>query len=403
MSLTDLLSDEQIWNKFYEYKTSLCCPGEFSVYLSDFLANRSYLPVCEAINTGKAFPLPKKTVISKMSSSKKRTVYTYPQCENTVLKLLTYLLLRKYDGLFSDCLYSFRPGKTAKEAIKKLTRLRGITKMYSYKVDIHDYFNSVPLCKFLPILKDALSDDLRLYGFLSSLLSEPRVIERGKEITEAKGIMAGTPLSAFYANLYLCELDRHFEKAGVPYARYSDDIILFAETEEETRRHAEYIRSYLCSAGLAVNPAKECFSSPSDGFTFLGFKCVNNEIDIADATIRKLKGKMRRKTRALMRWRKRNGLPGEKAAAAFIRIFNRKLLQSADDNDLTWSYWFFSVINTEKSLHQIDLYAQDCIRFLISGKRTKARYNVRYGDLKALGYKSLVHEYYAFADKSKQN
>ena len=32
----------------------------------------------------------------------------------------------------------------------------------------------------------------------------------------------------------------------------------------------------------------------------------------------------------------------------------------------------------------------------MSGKRTKGRFDVRYADLKRLGYRSLVHEYYAF-------
>ena len=59
-----------------------------------------------------------------------------------------------------------------------------------------------------------------------------------------------------------------------------------------------------------------------------------------------------------------------------------------------------SVINTTETLHVIDRYAQDCLRTLVSGKRTKARFNVRYEDLKALGYRSLVHEYYHF-DKQK--
>jgi hypothetical protein len=62
---------------------------------------------------------------------------------------------------------------------------------------------------------------------------------------------------------------------------------------------------------------------------------------------------------------------------------------------LSWSLWYFPVINTVESLREIDRYAQDCLRFLISGRRTKARYNVRYDDLKQLGYRSLVHEYYS--------
>ena len=45
-------------------------------------------------------------------------------------------------------------------------------------------------------------------------------------------------------------------------------------------------------------------------------------------------------------------------------------------------------------IHEIDLYAQDLLRFLISGTHTKSRFNVRYKDLKELGYRSLVNEYY---------
>ena len=103
---------------------------------------------------------------------------------------------------------------------------------------------------------------------------------------------------------------------------------------------------------------------------------------------------MRRKTRALQRWRQRNELSGEKAALAFIRIFNSKLFECSENSDLTWNKWFFSVINTDTSLRIIDNFAQDCVRYLVSGKRTKSRFNVRYEDIRSLGLRSLVHEYY---------
>jgi hypothetical protein len=394
--LLEQLKDERCWEGFYAYRTSLVCPKAFAKELRAFIDEKRWLPVCEAIERGDRFPLPRKAVISKMSSQKKRTVYIYPKTENTVLKMLTWLLLRRYDGVYSPALYSFRPGKTAKDAVRTLTRTRGIWSKYCYKADIHDYFNSIPVEQFVPLLEQTLADDPALFSFLRSLLEEPRVLENGKPIEEAKGIMAGTPLSAFYANLYLKDLDAHFCEAGIPYARYSDDIILFADSEEERERHVAYLHALLADRGLTINPAKESFSGPGEPWTFLGFVCSEKRIDIAPATVYKLKQKMRRKARALQRWRKRNGVSGEKAAGAFIRIFNRKLLENSADSDLTWSYWFFSVINTPDSLREIDAYAQDCLRFLISGRRTKARFNVRYEDLKRLGYRSLVHEYYSF-------
>ena len=39
--------------------------------------------------------------------------------------------------------------------------------------------------------------------------------------------MAGTPISTFLANLHLAHMDHYFADAGILYARYSDDIILF--------------------------------------------------------------------------------------------------------------------------------------------------------------------------------
>ncbi|WP_028516345.1 reverse transcriptase/maturase family protein [Ruminococcus flavefaciens] len=394
MSLLSKLSQRECWESFYKYKSSLIGGSQLVKELRSFIDSEKYIPVYQRIISGEAFPLPRKSVISKQDTQKKRVVYTYPDAENMVLKLLTYLILRKYDGLFSTGLYSFRPNKTAKDAVRQLTRTPHISEMYSYKADISNYFNSVPIERLLPMLKEVLSDDEELYAFLSRLLTEPRVIDGNKVIIEEKGIMAGTPLSAFYADLYLMELDRTFAEKNIPYGRYSDDVILFAETEEKCREYADFLRSFITERGLDINPKKESFCTPDEGWTFLGFSYKSGVIDIAPASVEKMKNKMRRKTRALQRWRQRNELSGEKAALAFIRIFNSKLFECSENSDLTWNKWFFSVINTDTSLRIIDNFAQDCVRFLVSGKRTKSRFNVRYEDIRSLGLRSLVHEYY---------
>ena len=401
MSLLDLLSQKESWERFYEYKASLACPKASLRELRAFIDTEMWRPAVEAIREDAPFPLPRKAVISKQSSQKKRTVYVYPPAENTVLKLLTHLLLRKYDGLFSPDLYSFRPKRNAKDAFRDILKTPGIQGKYAYKADIHNYFNSVPVEKLLPDLQAVLQDDPALYGFLSRLLREPCVLDRGEAVTESKGIMAGTPLSSFYANLYLRDLDRLFSKEGIPYSRYSDDIIVFSDSRAECEALAGRIRAFLADKGLTMNPDKEQFFTPEEGFIFLGFSYRKGTIDIAPASVMKLKRKMRRKARALMRWQDRAGTTPEKAAKAFIRVFNRKLFEATEEHDLSWSRWFFSVINTTESLRVIDAYAQDCIRTILTGTHTKLRYNARYADLKALGYRSLVHAY--FSARKKEN
>ena len=402
MSLLDRLSQPESWERFYEYRVSRGGEGGFQRELRRFIDGRAYLPVCARIRAHEPFPLPKKAEVGKLSSEKKRTVYTYPFAENTVLKLLTWLLLRQYDGLFSENLYSFRPNRGAKDAIRFLTRVPQAKTLYAYKADVSNYFNSVPVERLLPMLREATADDPRLFLFLSALLSEPLALENGRAVAEQKGIMAGTPLASFYANLYLRALDRHFMEAGVYYARYSDDMLLLAESPAALETQVMYLREFLEARGLALNPEKEQYFSPAEGWTFLGFSYRAGVVDIAPVSVTKLKKKMRRKARALERWQRRNDRTGLDAAKAFIRVFNRKLFENPAENELTWTRWFFPVITTAASLHTIDRYAEDCIRFLLTGTRTKARYNARYDDIKTLGFRSLVHAYYDFNKENKE-
>ena len=129
-SLLDQLSRPDVWEEFYEYKAGLACPKSFLKELRSFIDRQAYVPVCGAMAAGERFPLPRRSVISKTSSQKKRVVYCYPPEENITLKLLTWLLLRRYDGLFAGNLWSFRPGRAAKDAVLRLRRLpasRGCT------------------------------------------------------------------------------------------------------------------------------------------------------------------------------------------------------------------------------------------------------------------------------------
>ena len=82
-----------------------------------------------------------------------------------------------------------------------------------------------------------------------------------------------------------------------------------------------------------------------------------------------------------------------------ITYFNRKFFDSDPESEgrtLTWARWYFPVITTTDGLREIDHYLQQCIRVVRTGKHNSATARIPYEDLKALGYRSLVHEYYSF-------
>jgi retron-type reverse transcriptase len=397
MDILSQLSSHKCWQQFFDHKKdSGHLPPQDEKQLSAFIQRQGYLPVVQRIVNGDGFAPPRRSAISKMSSQKKRIVYTYAPDENWVLKFMTHLLIRKYDHLYADNLYSFRAGRSVKDAIHDLHRAKEIGNMWSYKADISNYFNSIPVEQLLPIMEHTLKEESVLLQFLSGLLTNPSVTEQGAVIEDHhKGIMAGTPFSTFLANLYLMDLDQYFERKNRIYARYSDDMILFSPSKEELERDILRIHALLRSKGLTMNPDKESVTAPGEMWTFLGFSFRQGIIDIAPASIQKLKAKMRRKMRALERWRDRKNHEGIHAARSFIKTFNRKLLEGGKDHDLSWALWYFPTITTTESLQLIDRYAQQCIRTLATGKHTKAAYNFRYDDMKHLGYISLVNRYYS--------
>ena len=399
MGILEQTASQQTWEEFLGHRLQ---KGRFNWRGFDeadlFVERKEYLPVAEKIIGGGKFDPPQKKLVNKMGSDKKRVVYYYGQQEMAFLKLISFLLY-KYDSSFASNCYAFRRGLRASDAVLRVHKLVRDKRFWAYKTDIHDYFNSIPVEKLLPRLRSLMQDDPQLYGFFERMLSDDRVVSDGELIHEKHGVMAGVPTAPFFADVYLSDVDHYFEDQGVIYARYSDDIIVFAKDRDSLEARKTKLLEFILDAGLEVNPAKERIFSPDEPYEFLGFSCKGDKIDIGASSVEKMKGKIRRKTKALLRWKKRRDIAPEKAMERMIAFFNRKFFDTDPDEDgrpLTWARWYFPVITTDEGLRTIDHYLQQSIRTLSTGRHNSSNYKVSYDTLKALGYRNLVHEYYEY-------
>lgn len=393
-SILSQLTRQETWEEFLAYRLM---KGRFTWHEFDqadrFVEQEAYLHLAQRIAQGEGLGIPRKKIVNKMGTGKKRVVYSFAPDEMVILKLIAFKLY-DYDACFSPNCYAFRRGIKASDAIFRVRRAIGDRRMWAYKLDIHDYFNSISIDILLPMLAEMLADDQPLYCFFEKMLTDNRVEYNGATILEQHGVMAGTPTAPFLADVYLKEVDKYFHDAHVVYARYSDDIILFAPDRETLMGYKSQMAEFLRKYQLEVNPDKEKIYSPDDAYEFLGFKCHGFDIDISEATKKKMKGKIKRATKSLMRWRIRNNMEPEKAMKGLINHFNRVFFENDDTETLTWSRWFFPVINQTDGLKEIDHYLQQNIRFLSTGKHNKTNYKTDYAQLKQLGYRSLVNEYY---------
>ena len=396
VSIIFQLTRQDTWEAFLAYRLM---KGRFCWHEFDeadaFVEREDYLPLATKIAQGERLGIPTKKLVNKMGSGKKRVVYSFAPDEMLILKVIAFLLY-KYDDQFAPNCYAFRRGLKAHDAVHRINKAIQGQKMWAYKLDIHDYFNSIDIGLLLPMLKEMLADDPPLYSFFEKLLTTNLAISNGQVIEEHHGVMAGSPTAPFLADVYLKEVDRYYYNKGVVYARYSDDIIMFALDYETLQEYKNQMHNFLAQAHLEVNPDKEKIYSPDEAYEFLGFKCHGHDVDISEATKKKMKGKISRQARSLLRWSHKKHIEPEKAMKALINYFNRKFFESDDPETLTWSRWFFPVITQTDGLKEIDHYLQQNIRFLSTGKHNKANFKVDYEHLKALGYRSLVNEYYKF-------
>ena len=390
MTILSALTEEGSWRAFLADQNGRhrLSKAEASA-LETFIAEKRYPESVESIRFG----YPEKMILSKMGSGKKRVVYSYSPDETWVLKHLANLLY-KYDGAMQESCYSFRKSRTVKTAVDRILTIRELDGKYAVKADIHDYFNSIDVPELMDMLGRVIDDDPELLDLMENLLTQDRCVSGGLVTEEKRGAMAGVPLSSFFANVYLTDLDREFEERGTPYFRYSDDILIFTESEEEARDALEYLEKRLAEKKLSLNPSKVSLSRPGEGWEFLGFRYSDGGIGLARATVDKMKGKIRRKARKLIRKRKRKGLPFEKAARSMIRSFDQKFYDLTGNREYTWTGFYFPALTRTDELHEIDEYMVENLRYLATGRHYKGNYRVTYDELKRFGYTPLVAEYY---------
>lgn len=402
--LNEDLENDIKWNEYLNYKLSKDYINKKEKdELINFIQNKKYKKICDELVNGKyIFSIPKKHIISKGATNKKRVVYTYNEDEMMLLKYISYVLY-DYDYIFSPNLYSFRKNNSVKRAIKNISNIKNIRNMYGYKVDIQNYFNSIDINLLLDNLKKDIKDNA-LFVLIETILKSEYVEYNNKIITENKGAMAGIPISAFLANYYIKEIDEYFWNQNLVYFRYADDIIMFCNTKEELINNQKILTDFIGKYNLNINHNKEYFFEKNEKWEFLGFSFINGDIDLSENSVRKIKAKIRRSARGIRRWMLKKNVHYNQALKAMNRKYNRKFYGKQDKLELSWKYWFFPTITTDKSLKVIDKYMQQELRYIVTGKHNKRNYKiVPYTVLKNCNYKPLVSEYYKlFLDMKDQ-
>ena len=127
MSILEELCHKNTWQNFLNYKIEKShLSKRDEAFLTGFIENETYKQVTDNLQSDWfSFSVPEKRLLNKHGKSKKRVIYTFSEQENTVLKLIAFLLYR-YDEVQPHNCYSFRRNYGAKKAIVNITKKKDI-------------------------------------------------------------------------------------------------------------------------------------------------------------------------------------------------------------------------------------------------------------------------------------
>ena len=240
--------------------------------------------------------------------------------------------------------------------------------------------------------------------FLEQLLGRGEYYDKGVLAKGSTGALSGCALTVFFENIYLLDVDQVLSRRSSYYCRFADDIVAFVEAEDKAREAMDTLGIMITEKGLAFNTSKTAITAPGESFELLGFRIENGDYDISNHSLGKIERKLRLRAGSLVRAERLSKLSSQEAMQKMIRRIDQYFFGSRrGSSELNWVDWSFRILTRPDSLRRLDAVSQDCIRIVGSGgKKTNAKYRVRYAQMRKMGYRTLVHAYYHGFERGEQ-
>jgi len=213
------------------------------------------------------------------SDGKKRDIGIASVRDRLVQAACLMLMEPVFDPGFSNYSFAFRPHRSAHQALAVARSMIASGRTWVITADIQKCFDSIDHEVLLNLISRLISDR-DLLALIQHWLTVD-ILDFQDILPNITGIPQGASLSPLLANIYLDPLDKHFERLGLNFVRYADDIVIFVTGKEDAIKAHQLMHDFLMvPLHLALKPAKTACAAISAGFDFLGFNINQDDIKV---------------------------------------------------------------------------------------------------------------------------
>lgn len=216
--------------------------------------------------------------------------------DRLVQQSIHQVLSVRYEKIFSENSYGFRPKRNAHQALKQAGSYVAQGKNTVIDLDLEKFFDEVNHHRLLWLLSTRVGDSrvlqlIRRYlkaGMLQEGLTEQRI----------KGTPQGSPLSPLLSNIVLDELDKELARRGHYFVRYADDVKIFVGSNGRAEEVKASITKYITQKlKLKVNESKSRICKGYE-LNFLGHSILSKgETGLSKQSEQRLKDKVKELTK----------------------------------------------------------------------------------------------------------
>lgn len=215
--------------------------------------------------------------------------------DRLIQQAISQVLSKRYEPVFSENSYGFRPRRNAHQALLKAAGHVAEGHRYVVDLDLEKFFDKVNHDRLLWVLGTRIGDR-RILSLIGKFLRSG-IMQDGLISQRFQGTPQGSPLSPLLSNIVLDELDKELEVRGHRFVRYADDAIILVRSKEAAKRVQNSITDFIESRMLLrVNRNKSRICHPHE-LNFLGHTIqYGGKLGISRESFSRFKEKLRRIT-----------------------------------------------------------------------------------------------------------